>query len=110
ECLHRAAAADRELLLEHALVFDGGKIVAGRPVLGGILGAPVDLVGLEGFERHVGVAQVKEAHLIEVIATDVYRQILAPVVLDAFVDDAPAGLEALDTVGAASERRLAPPR
>ena len=51
ESLHDAEIADREFFHHHALVAHGREIVGGRPVLGAVLGAPVDLIALEGLER-----------------------------------------------------------
>ena len=51
-----------------ALVLDGREIVGGRPVLGAVLGAPVDLVGLEGLERDGRVAEIFVAQLVEIVA------------------------------------------
>jgi len=66
----------------------------------------VELIGLEGFERDGGIAEILEALLVEIVAPDIHRQVLAPVILDALVDDPAARLEVLDPVDAAAERRL----
>ena len=106
EGLHHADIADRKFLEHDALVGDRREIVGGGPVLGAVLGAPVDRVGLERFERDRGVAKIFEAQLVEIVAADIDVQILAPIVLDALVDDVAAGRELLDAIGAAAERRL----
>ena len=45
-------------------------------------------------------------HLVEIVAPDIDVEILAPIVLDALVDDGAAGDELLDAIGAVAERRL----
>ena len=64
------------------------------------------MVGLEGLERDRLVAEIFEAHLVEIIAADIDVEILAPIVLHPLVDDGAAGDELLDAVGAVAERRL----
>ncbi len=108
EGLHHALAADREFLQQHALLGHGREIVARSPSLGAVLGAPVDIVALERLERDGGVAEILEAHLVEVVAADVDVEVLAPIVLHALVNDRAAGDELLDPVGATAERRLEP--
>ena len=51
EGLHDSPIAHRKLLEQDALFLDRREIVGRRPVLGAVLGAPVELVGLERFER-----------------------------------------------------------
>ena len=76
-----------------------GKVVGGGPVLGAVLGAPIDGVGLERFERDRGVAEIFEAQLVEIVAADIDVEVVAPIVLHALVDDVAAGRELLDAVG-----------
>ncbi len=98
EALHAAGIRDREFFLEHALVDDRRKFVGRCPLLGGVFRDPVGLVGLEGLQRHVVVAEVFVAHLVEIVLSDPYRQIGAPVILHPFEGDRPAGDEFLDAV------------
>ena len=67
EGLHHAEIADRKFLEQDALVGDRREIVGGRPVLGDVLVAPIDRVGLEGFERDGGVAEIFEVQLVEIV-------------------------------------------
>ena len=106
EGLHHADIADRKFLEDDALVGDRREIIGGGPVLGAVLGAPVDGVGLERLDGDGGVAEIFEAQLVEIVAADIDVEILAPIVLDALVDDVVAGREFLDAVGTAAERRL----
>src|SRR5262249_40948713 len=106
EALHDAAVADREFLLDHALGFGRREIVADRPVLRAVLRAPVDLVGLERLEGDGGVAEIDVADLVEIAGAHAHRKVVAPVVLDALVDDRSPRLERLDAVGSAAERSL----
>ena len=62
--------------------------------------------GLERLDGDRRVAEIFEAQLVEIVAADIDVEILAPIVLDALVDDVAAGRELLDAVGAAAERRL----
>ncbi len=50
--------------------------------------AHIDLVALEGFQRHRAIAEILEAQLIEIVASDIDVEILAPIVLHPLVDDA----------------------
>src|SRR5208283_1365551 len=95
-----------KFLEDDALVGDGREVVAGGPVLGAVLKAPIDGVGLECFERDRGIAEIFEPQLIEIIAADVDVDSAAPIVLDALVDDAAAGCELFNAVRAGAERRL----
>ena len=104
--LHDPPTALRKLLEHHALFLDRREIVGRRPVLGAVLGAPVDMVGLERFDRDRRVAEIFEAQLVEIVAADIDVEILAPIVLHPLVDDGAAGDELLDPVGAVAERRL----
>ena len=83
EGLHQAEIVDREFLEDDALVVDRGEVIGGRPVLGAVLGAPIDRVGLEAFERDRRVAEILEAQFVEIVAADIDVEVLAPIVLDA---------------------------
>ena len=91
EGLHDPDIGDREFLEDDAAIFDRREIVGGGPVLGAVLGAPIDRVGLEGLDGDGGVAEIFEAQLVEIVAPDIDVELLAPIVLDAFVDDVVAG-------------------
>src|SRR5208282_2119656 len=82
------------------------EVVAGGPVLGAVLDAPVGGVCLERLERGRAIAEIFEPQLIKIIATDIDVDGAAPIVLDALVDDAAARRELFDGVGAGAERRL----
>ena len=85
------AEALGELFEQHALVLDRRKIVAGCPVLGDGLHAPIDLVSLERFKCDRGITEILETHLIEIVAPDVDVEILCPVILHPLVGDGAAG-------------------
>ena len=101
-----ADIVDGKFLEDDAFVADRREIVGGGPVLGAVLGPPVDGVGLERFERDGGVAEIFEPQLVEIVAADLDVEIRAPIVLHALVDDLAAGRKILDAVGAGAERRL----
>ena len=107
EGLHHADIADREFFQHHLLVAHGREIVGGRPVLGAVLGAPIDLVALERFQRDGGIAEIFVADCLEIIGADIQVEVLAPVVGDLLVDDGAAGREFLDA-GRARSRAAAP--
>src|SRR5262249_60887857 len=73
---------------------------------GDVLRAPVDMVGLEGLDGDRAVAEIFKPQLVEIVASDINVEILAPIVLDPLVDDGAAGDELLDAVSAVAERRL----
>src|SRR5262245_54566008 len=106
ERLHDPAVALEKFLEDDALVLDGGELVGGRPVLGAVLRAPVDVIGLEGLDGDRGVAEILVAQFVEVVAPDIDVEILRPVVLHALVDDGAPRHEFLDAVGAIAQRRL----
>src|SRR6185437_8869784 len=106
ERLHHTEIANRKLFKNDALFPHGGKVISGRPALGAVLGAPVDLIGLEGFERDSGVAEVVETNVIEIVGADVHIDSVAPVILHALVDERAAGHEFLEPVRAGAKRRL----
>ena len=107
EGLHHADVFDGKFLEDDEPVGDRREVVGGGPVLGAVLDAPVDRVGLERLQRDGAVAEIFEPQLVEIVAADVDVDGLAPIVLHALVDDAAAGRELLDAVGAAS-RAAAP--
>src|SRR5262249_19309047 len=106
ERLHHPAAAHRKFLDDDAFVARRGKIVGGRPVLGTVLGPPVDLIALERLERDSGIPEILKANFVEIVLPDVDVEAIAPIVPDALVDDRPSRHEILDTVRTRAERRL----
>ena len=104
--LHHAEIVDGKFFEDDALVVDGGKIVGGGPVLGAVLGAPIDGVSLERLERNRRVAKILEAQLVEIVATDHDVELVAPIVLHALVDDVAAGRKLFDAIGAAAKGRF----
>jgi len=81
-------------------------IVGSGPDFRRIFGAEIESTGFEGFDRDRGVAVIVIPDHIEIIAADVDRQILAPIIRDPFIGDIPVGLEFLDPVGTAAQRRF----
>ena len=106
EGLHDPPIALRKLLEQHTLFLHRRKVVGRCPILCDILGAPVDLVGLERFKGDSGVAKILKSQLVEIVSADVDVEILAPIILHPLVDHGAAGDEILDPVGAIAERRL----
>ena len=101
-----AEIADREFFQHHALVAHGREIVGRRPVLGAVLGAPIDLIALECLQRHRGIAEIFVADCLEISRADDDVEILAPVVVHFFVDQR-CGRARIPSAGrAAAERRL----
>ena len=68
--LHHAGIADREFLEQHAFVGHRRKIVSGGPILRAILVAPVNIVGLEGFQRDGGVAEIDELQFVKIVNSE----------------------------------------
>ena len=95
-----------KFLENDALVGDRGEIVGRGPVLGAVLDAPVHRAGLECFDGDGGVAEIVEAQLVEIVDAEIDVERARPIVRHAFIDDAAAGLEFLDAIGAGAERRL----
>src|SRR5205807_10667978 len=106
ESLHVSLAANGKLLRHHPPRRDCRKIVGRCPGLGAVLGTPVELIALEGLQGHGRVAEVLEAHLIEIAAPDIHADLAPPVILHPLQCDRTGGCELLDPVGAAAERRL----
>src|SRR5262249_26317276 len=104
--LHDPEAALRKLFAHHAIFLDCRKVVRGRPVLGDVLRAPIELIGLERLQSDIGVAKILEAQLVEIIAPDVDVEILCPIVLHPFVDDGTTRNKILDFIGTIAERRV----
>ncbi len=71
ESLHHAEIADGKFLEQDAFIGDRREVVGGGPVLGEVLDPPVDRIGLEGFERDGGVAEIFEVQFVEIVAADI---------------------------------------
>ena len=78
----------RKLLEHHAVFLDRREIVGRGPVLGHVLGAPVNMVGLERLEPDRPVAEIFKSQLVEIVLADVHVKVPAPIVLDALVNNA----------------------
>ena len=61
---------------------------------------------LERLDGDCRVAEIFKAQQIEIVAAKIDVEVLAPIVLDALVDNVVPGRELLDPVGTAAERRL----
>ena len=83
-----------------------GKSYAVRPVLGAVFDAPVELIALEGLERDGGVAEIFVAEGLEIACADDDIEILAPIVVDLFVNQCTTRHEVLQTVRSGAERGL----
>ncbi len=92
--------------MDHAFVVDRGKVISGCPVLGAVLGAPIDGVRLERLQRNRRVAKIFETQFVEIIAADIDVELFAPIVVHALVDDVAARRKILDPVGAGAQRRF----
>src|SRR5690606_4801982 len=106
EALHAGAALVR-YFLEHDLAAGERRTgIGGGPKARAVLGAEVVLARLERLERDVGVAEILVAHLVEVVAAPVERELGAPIVLGALTHDRAPRIDPGDPVRTAAERRL----
>ena len=105
KALHAARQLVGDLLLLDQAGAQGRAVIAGRPILRRILDPRIVLPGLERFERDRRVAIIVVADRIEIIAALVDRQIGAPIIGDPAIGDRAAGIDRLDRIGAAAERR-----
>src|SRR5262245_25926434 len=103
---HDPPVALGEFAEDEPLLLDRRNIVRHGPVLGTVLGAPVRVVGLEGFQCDRRVTKILVANFVEVIAPDINVQTVGPIVFHPPVNHHTAGHELLDAVGAIAERRL----
>src|SRR5215831_4590614 len=71
ECLHHSDAVNREFFLCDATLLDSREAVSSRPVLGGVLGAPVECARLERLKCSIRIAEVIESQFLEVVGPDV---------------------------------------
>ncbi len=94
--------------LDDLAVVHAGKIVAARPFLAVSLAAECIFAGLEGFEGSGVITKVFDPYPVKVVAPDVERQILAPVVGIALVDHAAVHIDGFDHVGTRAWRDFKP--
>ena len=106
EGLHAADGVGREILLDDAPFRHRRDVVERHPVGDDILQPEVVGIALEQFRQLLGIGVVVVADLIEIIVALGGGQIGAPPVLDPLIDGPAPGLEALEAVGAGTERRL----
>ena len=104
--LHSVGSIVGNLVLLERAVAHRRDVVRGGPILRRRFQTQVVRAGLQRLERDGHVAVVVEAQRVEVVAPAVHRQILAPIVGDALVRAPAAGLELIDLVGCAAERRI----
>ena len=104
--LHAGRQVVREVVLDHQPACHRGEIIGGRPVLRDVLAAQVDLAGLERFHRHGRIAEILDAHAIEVVGPLAGRPIHGPPVGPARIGDAASEFEVGDAIGAGSDRRI----
>src|ERR1700722_12576827 len=81
ESLHPTGIVDRELFLDRPFFGHRRKIVGRRPLLSRVLRDPIDLIGLEGFERNDVVPEELVTQLVEIILANLDRKIGAPIIL-----------------------------
>ena len=79
---HAGRQARLELALDDAAVGGRGKAIAFEPAAGIVLGADVDLAGLEGFEQRGGIAEMLDADLLEIEAAARHAEVACPPVRD----------------------------
>ena len=96
----------REVVLDHQPACHRREIIGGRPVLRDVLAAQVDLAGLERLHRHGRVAEIFDAHAIEVVGALAGRPIRRPPVGPAHIGDAASEFEVGDTVRTGADRRI----
>ena len=84
------------------------KVIARRPGLGIALGAEGIDPGLERLEGGVVIGEILDPDAVEIVPPHIDRQVPAPVVGIALVDDAAVHLRAFDLIRARSRRRLQP--
>ena len=106
EGLHRAAIADRKFFPHNALLAHGRKIVRCCPVLRTVFGAPVELIALETFKGNRGITKIFKPDLLKIPRADDDVDVLAPIVVDLFVDKRPAWRKFLEPVRPAAQRWL----
>ena len=106
EGLHDAYIANGKFFEQDTFVVDRRKIVGGGPILGSILGTPIDDVRLKRFKCGGRIAEVFVVQLVKIIEADINIKATAPMIFDAFVDDVASGRKILDTIGSTAQRWL----
>jgi len=91
EGLHDADIANGKLFEQDSSVADRREIVGGGPILGTILGAPINGVRSERFECDGRIPVIFVPQLVKIIEADIDIKSTAPMILDALVDDMAAG-------------------
>ena len=99
-------AAGHEGRPDHLAIVDGGKVVGRFPPDGVAFDIDVEHALLEGLETRGGVAEILDRDRLVIGEAAHRRYVSAPIVGVAAVGDAGAGLDALDQIGAAADRRL----
>ena len=88
----------RQLFRDHVAIACFREIVPRRPLLGVAFATERVLTRFKRLESRRVVAKVLDPDGVEVVATDVERQILAPVVRVALVNDPAVHIDAVDHV------------
>ena len=70
-----------------SFVADRREDVSGGPILGTILGAPINGVCFERFECDSSIPEIFVVQLVKIIEADIDIKATAPMILDALVDD-----------------------
>src|SRR5206468_9995091 len=82
------------------------EIVSGRPIRGGEFLVHGKSARFERLEGNRTIGKIVEANDVEIRLTYIHRQVLAPIILDAFERDVAALLETPDLIGARTEGRI----
>ena len=90
----------RDFGFHHIARLHRREIIVRRPARRVPLAVAGDRAGLEGLEHHTAIAEVVEAHLVEIVQAAVEVQPRAPPVGALGVDDEAARLKGLDAIGA----------
>ena len=96
----------RKGTLHGPAVLDGGKVVGGRPLPRDVLRAERVGARLEAFEGRQRIPEILDANAVEVVAAQVDREVLAPVVGIPPVDDPAVHLELVENVRPGAGGRL----
>ncbi|MND48002.1 hypothetical protein D3C80_389110 [compost metagenome] len=81
----------RQLFLLDAALLDGRKIITGDPAAGGGFLPEIDGAGLEGLKVHILIGKEGVGDGFEIIHPHIHIDVLAPVVVAAFIGDCGAG-------------------
>ena len=81
------------------MIANGGEIIRIRPARRIGLLAKIEKPGREGLEQTVGVAEIFDVDLVEIIKAAADRQILRPIIWVAAQNDSLAGLDVGDDIG-----------